>query len=65
MALLSLGRSPEPLPPRAPGDRPPLLLLTSLPILFGEHFSLEEAGSPAVKALRTRYRVLPISVTSP
>jgi len=48
-----------------PGQPPALLLLTSLPLLFGEHFSLEETGSPALKALQSRYRVLPISVTSP
>jgi hypothetical protein len=63
--LLALQRSPQAPPPRPAGERPRLLLLTSLPILFGEHFSIEQPGSPAVKALRRRYRVVPISVTSP
>jgi hypothetical protein len=48
---------------RPEAQRPPLLLLTSLPLLFGEQFSLEGGSSPAFKALETRYRVVPISVT--
>lgn len=47
--------------PRAPGDRPELLLLTSLPIVFPEGFSLEGSQSPVLAALRERYDVLPIS----
>ena len=50
-------------PQRPPGQRPMLLLLTSLPLAFGEDFSLDGAGSPALDALRTRYDVRPISVT--
>jgi hypothetical protein len=38
-----------------------LLLLTSLPLVFGESFSLEGGGSPALAALETRYRVVPIN----
>jgi hypothetical protein len=57
-------RQPEPLPPRPPGERATLLLLTSLPLLFGEDFSLGGGGSPALSALQTRYRVAPISVSS-
>jgi hypothetical protein len=49
-------------PPRD-RERPTLLLLTSLPLIFGEDFSLE-GGSPALKALQSRFRVVPISVTS-
>jgi hypothetical protein len=49
----------------APPERPKLLLLTSLPLVFGEQFSLQDAGSPALKALQGHYRVLPISVTDP
>jgi hypothetical protein len=63
-AALSL-RGPSPLPPRAPGQRPTLLLLTSLPIVFGEGFSIQGNGSPALKALQTRYRVVPVSVADP
>jgi hypothetical protein len=55
-------RGPEPPRPRA--QRPTLLLLTSLPLIFSEDFSLEGGGSPALNALETRYRVLPISVTN-
>jgi hypothetical protein len=47
---------------RPPAERPTLLLLTTLPLVFGEGFSLD-GGSPALTALKTRYRVLPISVT--
>jgi len=57
---------PAAVPPRAAEkNRPTLLLLTSLPLLFGEDFSLEGAGSPALAALRKHYRVVPISVASP
>lgn len=56
-------RLPPPLPPRAAGQRPTLLLLTSLPLVFGEQFSISAGGSPALKSLETRYRVVPISVT--
>ena len=46
-------------------DRPVLLLLTSLPVMFGEELSLEAAGSPLLDALETRYRVQAIATTSP
>jgi len=59
------GRAPKTPPPRPPAERPVLLLLTSLPLVFGEHFSVQGGGSPALKALETRYRVVPISVTDP
>ena len=65
IAVAVLGREHRGLPPRAPGDRPNLLLLTSLPLVFGEQFSLRGGGSPALAALETRYRVVPISVTGP
>lgn len=51
-------------PPRAVQSRK-LLLITSLPIIFNEDFSLAGGGSPVLKKLRTSYRVAPISVTSP
>jgi hypothetical protein len=47
------------------GHRPTLLLLTSLPLMFGEDFSLEGMGSPTLKALQSRYSVIPISVADP
>ncbi len=50
--------------PQPAAGRPVLLLLTSLPLMFGEEFALEGGGSPALTALRSRYRVVPISVAS-
>lgn len=41
---------------------PKLLLLTSLPLIFAEDFTLTRAGSPALKALRSSFEVVPISV---
>jgi len=64
LAFAFQSRGPQ-LAPRAPAQRPVLLLLTSLPLLFGEDFSLQSAGSPALKALQARYRVEPISVSDP
>jgi hypothetical protein len=54
----------EALRSRPPAQRPALMLLTSLPLLFGEEFSLKGGGSPALQRLTTRYRVVPISVSS-
>jgi hypothetical protein len=48
---------------RVPRERPALLLLTSLPLLFNEDFSLKGGGSKALSALRKQYRLIPISVT--
>jgi hypothetical protein len=48
--------------PAVAAERETLLLLTSLPLVFGEQFGLQGGGSPALKALETRYRVVPISV---
>jgi hypothetical protein len=44
--------------------RPQLLLLTSLPLAFGESFAIEEAGSPVLEALEQRYQVQPIATVS-
>jgi hypothetical protein len=54
----------SPLAERPPAERPTLLLLTGLPLLFNEDFSLSGGGSPALKRLQSRYRVVPISVAS-
>ena len=62
-ALGLAGRPPNALPPRPANERPTLLLLTSLPLVFGEQFSLEGGGTPALKALESRYRIVPISVS--
>lgn len=40
-----------------------MLLLTALPLLFSKDFSLKSSGSPALKALELRYRVVPINVS--
>lgn len=62
VGLRAIHRS-VPVPESRPASqRPVLLLLTSLPLIFGEDFSLQSNGSPALKALQARYRVLPISV---
>ena len=42
--------------------KPTLMLLSSLPLVFAEKFGLEGGGSPALKALETRYTVVPIGV---
>ncbi len=69
MAVVALAfahkSEPAPLPPRLASQRPVLLLLTSLPLVFGQDFSLDHNGSPALKSLEARYRVVPISVTDP
>ena len=48
--------------PRAMPQRPPLMLLTTLPIMFPQSFTLKAPPSPASKVLQSRYRILPISV---
>ena len=61
LALFAARRSA----PSAPPEKPPLLLLTSLPLVFGEGFGLEGGGSPALKALSEHFTLLPISTTAP
>ena len=63
-AAVALGNrhGPAPMPTRAEANRPTLLLLTSLPLVFSENFGLDAGGSPALTALERRYRVEPISV---
>ncbi|MGI8610728.1 MAG: hypothetical protein ACR2KH_00395 [Sphingomicrobium sp.] len=46
----------------AASAKPTLMLLTSLPLVFGERFGLEGGGSPALKALEARYTVTPVGV---
>ena len=49
-------------PPEHPSAKPKLMLLTTLPLVFGEKFGLEGGGSPALKALETRYIVTPVGI---
>ena len=56
------GDDPAPASPRVDGQRPTLMLLTTLPLLFAEKFGLDNVGSPALEALETRYTVRPIAV---
>jgi hypothetical protein len=62
-AIAAIQRNAGSLAPRPPSQRPTLLLLTSLPLVFGEDFSLEGGGSPALRRLESSYQVIPISVT--
>jgi hypothetical protein len=63
-ALALAAKSRHAPPPRPEAQRPTLLLLTSLPLMFGEDFSLKGGGSEALQRLQARYRVRPISVSS-
>lgn len=62
-AVGAIGRRDREFPARPESNRPELLLLTGLPLLFSEDFSLKGAGSPVLQRLQSRYRVNPISVT--
>ena len=55
IAAVAVGRQRNEAEPR-----PKLALLTSLPLLFGEDFGLQNGGSTALQALEARYRVMPI-----
>ena len=48
----------------AQGARPELFLLTALPLLWSEQFTLEPPASPAVEALERSYRLTPIDLPS-
>jgi hypothetical protein len=62
LAAWAIAGPDDKLAPRAAADRPALALVTSLPLIFGESFSLEGGGSPALARLEQRYRVQPIGV---
>lgn len=61
-ALAIADRSDTPAVIRAPAERPPLALLTSLPLVFGESFGLDSGGSAALTRLEQHYNVVPIGV---
>ncbi|MDQ3477700.1 MAG: hypothetical protein M3438_00845 [Pseudomonadota bacterium] len=52
------------LAPRPAGERPELMLLTTLPIVFADELTLDAPASATLEALQSRYRVVPISVTA-
>lgn len=62
LAAWAIAQPQEKLGPRPPVDRPNLALLTSLPLIFGESFSLDSGGSSALARLEQRYDVQPIGV---
>lgn len=62
-AALALSGRGNDIPPRAESQRPALLLLTSLPLIFPEDFTLSGGGSKALGAIETRYRVIPVATT--
>ena len=62
-ALALVGRRDDGIGPRPEAQRPPLMLLTSLPLIFSEGFTLHEGGSRALTAIDARYRVVPIATT--
>jgi len=62
LALVGRGRDGG-IGPRPEAQRPPLMLLTTLPLIFSEGFTIHEGGSKALTAIETRYRVIPISTT--
>src|ERR671912_2926537 len=62
LALVGRGRE-DGIGPRPEAQRPPLMLLTSLPLIFSEGFTLHEDGSKALAAIEARYRVVPIATT--
>lgn len=61
LGLLAIGWSHS-APKPASTDRPQLALLTSLPIMFGEGFSLDAPSSPIRQHLEADYRLHPIGV---
>ena len=50
--------------PPEPAGKPRLLLLTSLPLIFSDEFSLK-GGSPPLTELSKDYEVLPVSTAAP
>lgn len=43
-----------------PADKPKIALLTSLPIVFSENFSLEAERNPLLEALEERFQIVPV-----
>ena len=62
LAAWAVAGSSDRLGPRPEAERPSLALVTSLPLVFGEQFGLDDGGSPALTRLEQRYNVVPIGV---
>ena len=62
-AALALGGRENDVAPRAESQRSALMLLTTLPLIFPEDFTLSGGGSKALGAIETRYRVMPVATT--
>jgi hypothetical protein len=62
LAAWAVAGSSDRLGPRPEAERPSLALVTSLPLVFGEQFGLDNGGSPALTRLEQRYIVVPIAV---
>ena len=62
LAITRSGHSAA-IPPRAASDRPALMVVTTLPILFPEEFTLQARTSKALGALESRYNIVPIGTT--
>lgn len=58
--LALAGCRQEPQPADRPAEKAELALLTTLPIVFAESFSLDTPDSPLLKKLEERYRVVPV-----
>lgn len=56
------GHKTPPAPVAAVTAKPELMLLTTLPLVFGEQFGLEGGGSPALAALAMHYKVTPVGI---
>ena len=62
LAAWAIAGTNDRLGPRPKEERPPLALITSLPLIFGESFTLEGGGSAALTRLEQRYVVKAIGV---
>ena len=64
-ALLMLAGCRQTSPSASPATaKPELFLLTSLQLVWSERFVIDQAGSPALKALEKDYRITPIDLPS-
>jgi len=61
IAAVAFGRQHAAVEARPKGQRAKLMLLTSLPLVFGDEFGLQNGGSAALRALDSRYTVVPIN----